>query len=297
MAENKTPAQSMALVRDGLTKRMKTLEQILPKYLSAERFFRLALTQMQKTPKLLQCSQSSLIGAVIEAAQCGLELDGRNAHLIPYKGVATFVPDYKGLVQLGWRSDKIRGIHPGIVYAKDEYEVQRGLHPILKHIPHNGKDRGEVVAYYIVIHTTNEGVIWDAMWKWEVDEHRDRYSPAAAQSKRSGWTVNPDAMGLKTVFKKICRWAPMSTEMLRALSRDDEAEAGVDQQLDIIDIDGEEVPEPPAPQSVDDLVPEDKTPTDDSSGVPIVTCLGCGKDYDEEYTKCPECGVEKGKMK
>jgi recombination protein RecT len=280
---------ALSNVMQGLQKRKKTLEKMLPRYLSTDRFFRLAVTQLQKNPKLLECSLQSVIGGIVEAAQCGLELDGRNAHLIPYAGKATFVPDYKGLSSLAWRSEQIRGIQAAVVYEKDEFTAVKGLHQELRHVPHKEPDRGDPIAYYVVIHTTTEGVLWDFMWKWEIDAHRDRYSPASKKGKHSGWVVNYDAMALKTVFKRLIRWAPMSTELLRAVSRDDEQEVGVDQELEIIDLDAETAPETSEKASgLDSLVPE-------ASAVPQKECPKCHTLFDEDE-ECPKCNADRDEL-
>ncbi|WP_337470297.1 recombinase RecT, partial [Acidaminococcus fermentans] len=45
----------------------------LPDVMSPERFIRLTLTAFSKTPKLYECTQASLLGALLMAAQLGME--------------------------------------------------------------------------------------------------------------------------------------------------------------------------------------------------------------------------------
>jgi recombination protein RecT len=55
-----------------LLERSKTqIAMALPKHLNADRIIRVAMTSIQRTPKLLECDPKSLIGAIIQAS-CGL---------------------------------------------------------------------------------------------------------------------------------------------------------------------------------------------------------------------------------
>ena len=55
----------------------------LPKHLSPERFARIAITALTRTPKLQQCSKESVMKCLLDLSAIGLEPDGRHAHLIP----------------------------------------------------------------------------------------------------------------------------------------------------------------------------------------------------------------------
>jgi recombination protein RecT len=76
------------------------ITEALPKSkgMDAERLSRITLTTMKQNPKLLECSIESLLGAVLQSAQLGLEpnLLG-SCYFIPYKGVVSFQIGYKGL--------------------------------------------------------------------------------------------------------------------------------------------------------------------------------------------------------
>ncbi|MDO5654485.1 MAG: recombinase RecT, partial [Brachymonas sp.] len=73
----------------------------LPAHLSADRMARVALTAMRQNPALLDCDPTSVFASVLLAAQLGLEIgvDGQ-AYLVPYKGKCTFVPGWKGYVEM-----------------------------------------------------------------------------------------------------------------------------------------------------------------------------------------------------
>src|SRR3972149_5400698 len=57
----------------------------LPRHLTPDRFIRVALTTLLRSPKLRQCSQASFFNALLTLSQLGIEPDGRRAHLIPFE--------------------------------------------------------------------------------------------------------------------------------------------------------------------------------------------------------------------
>ena len=49
------------------------IKKALPQVITPERFTRMALSALNTTPKLAECSQMSFLGALMNAAQLGLE--------------------------------------------------------------------------------------------------------------------------------------------------------------------------------------------------------------------------------
>jgi len=98
-------------IQDLLKRMEPQIRKALPKHLEPERLARIALTEIRKNPKLLECSRESLLGAVMTAAQLGLEPGVLgHAYLIPYWNNKTksyevqFQIGYKGLLDLVRRS-------------------------------------------------------------------------------------------------------------------------------------------------------------------------------------------------
>jgi creatinine amidohydrolase/Fe(II)-dependent formamide hydrolase-like protein len=60
------------------------VKKLLPKTMTPDRFVRVALNALMKTPKLMECSKESLLKCMLDLSSTGLEPDGRHAHLIPY---------------------------------------------------------------------------------------------------------------------------------------------------------------------------------------------------------------------
>ena len=72
-------------------------------YRTPDRFIRIALTALTRTPKLTTCDHGSFFQALLDLSQLGLEPDGRRAHLIPFRNnkrncvECQLIIDYKGL--------------------------------------------------------------------------------------------------------------------------------------------------------------------------------------------------------
>ena len=103
------------------------IKKALPKVITVERFTRMALSALNTTPKLKECTQISFLSALLNAAQLGLEPNTPlgQAYLIPYKNKGVmecqFQIGYKGLLDLAYRSPQIQTVQAHCVYANDTF--------------------------------------------------------------------------------------------------------------------------------------------------------------------------------
>mgnify|MGYP001161733610 CR=1 FL=1 len=233
----------MATVKGGASKAVKVMSErgivqqmiinmrpqfaaALPDVMSPERFIRLTLTAFSKTPKLYECTQGSLLGALLMAAQLGMEPNSPlgQAYLIPYYNrdkaayECQFQLGYKGMINLAYRSGKVTDIAAYEVRANDRFDYELGLESKLYHKPAL-RDRGEVIAYYAVWHTKDGGHGFAVMSKEDVEEHRNQFSKAS-QKGFSPWSTAFDEMAKKTVLKKALKYAPMAADFQRAMMSD-----------------------------------------------------------------------------
>lgn len=192
----------------------------LPAHLKPERFVRVALTALTRTPKLAQCEQASFFQCLLTLSQFGLEPDGRNAHLIPFenrkRGVTEcqVIIDYKGLVDLAVRSGKVAYIHADKVCANDLFEYDRG--EIKKHSVNFKQPRGDAYAYYAICRFKDETEKCEVMTKDEIEKIRSR-----SRASQSGpWVTDFDEMAKKTVFRRLSKWLQLSPEYRDALEID-----------------------------------------------------------------------------
>ena len=223
-------------VKQLLHQHSKSLVAALPKQIGVDRFSRIVMTSVQLTPGLLDCTPQSLLSAVLTCAQLGLEPDGvRNmAHLVPFGKKVTFIPGYMGLLDLAMRSGKFINIEAHIVYRKDAFDYEHGSNPHIHHKPaFEEANRGEQTAAYCIAFFKSGGFQFRVLPMSYVKEIQHR-SPAG----RSGpWVTDFDAMALKTAIRHTVKYLPSSVvdnSLSLAVSLDERAEAGIDQQLDVI---------------------------------------------------------------
>ena len=156
------------------------IRRALPEVLTPERFTRMALSVLNTTPKLRECTQISFLAALMNAAQLGLEPNTplAQAYLIPYnnKGVmeCQFQIGYKGLIDLGYRNPNMQIISAQEVYEKDEFVYELGLNPKLIHKPAL-HDCGEVKLFYGLFKLTNGGFGFHVMIKEDMDNYAREY--------------------------------------------------------------------------------------------------------------------------
>lgn len=233
-------------VRNLLEKCKSQIQMALPKHMTPDRMMRVAMTEIQKTPALLDCTPVSLVAAVIQASQLGLEIGVLGqAYLVPFKGSVTLIPGYRGLVQLARRSGEIVSIEARIVHARDKFTVRYGLEPELTHIPWmptpdekvTKEGPGPVLCAYACAKFKDGGYQFEVMSLRELDNIKGRSKAASS----GPWVTDTEEMYRKTVTRRLCKWLPASIELARAIELDNNAEEGLPQDLSgVIDIAAEE---------------------------------------------------------
>lgn len=213
-------------VRPNLLAQVKAMEsefsRAVPSTLGIDgaRYVRLALTQFRTTPQLLQCSEESVLGGLMQAAQLGLEISNvmGQCWLIPRKNKsgrmeATFQLGYKGLIDLAGRSGV--AVDAQVVREGDSFVHRLGTSPVIDH-EINLSQRGEAVAYYAVARAGGSVIGVEIMTRDEMEAHRAQYADASS----SAWRTAFDAMARKTIIARLLRRLPLSAEVADALSAD-----------------------------------------------------------------------------
>lgn len=103
-------------IQDMVKAMIPEIKKALPTVLTPERFTRIALSALNNTPTLQQCTPMSFLAALMNAAQLGLEPNTPlgQAYLIPYKNKGImecqFQIGYKGLIDLAYRNGQMQTI-------------------------------------------------------------------------------------------------------------------------------------------------------------------------------------------
>ena len=220
------------------------IKKALPSVITPERFTRIVLSALSTNHKLAETTPQSFLGAMMTAAQLGVEPNTPlgQAYLIPYrnKGVleCQFQLGYKGLIDLAYRSGEISSIQAQIVYANDEFEYSFGLEPTLKHVPAMS-DRGEPTHVYAVFRTKDGGYGFEVMSMDDVRVHAQKYSKAYSNGP---WQTNFEEMAKKTVLKRCLKYAPLKSDFVRAVSQDETIKTEISEDMyevsaEVIDVD------------------------------------------------------------
>lgn len=234
--QNKVAEQTEKKTLAAYVKSMeKEIAKALPSVITPERFTRMVLSALSMTPQLKSCTPASFLGAMMSAAQLGLEPNTPlgQAYLIPYKNKGVdevqFQIGYKGLIDLAYRSGEIEVIQAHTVYENDRFECEYGLEPKLVHVPAD-KDRGAPVKYYTMFKTKSGGFGFEVMSVEEIRDHAQKYSKAYSSSF-SPWKSNFDEMAKKTVLKKVLKYAPLKSDFVKAVVQDETIKTEISEEM------------------------------------------------------------------
>lgn len=227
-----------------LSKMQGQIAKALPSVLTPERYTRMVMTALSTNPDLQKCTPESFLGAVMQAAQLGVEPNTPlgQAYLIPYRNKGRlecqFILGYKSFLDLAYRSGEVSIIDAQAVHANDEFEYEYGLEPKLKFKPAL-KNRGDVIAYYAMFKTKAGGFNFIVMSKEDIVAHAKTYSKAYS-SGYSPWSTNFDAMAKKTVLKQVLKYAPLKSEFVKNLAADETIKTDI--QPNMVDVNDETEP-------------------------------------------------------
>lgn len=179
-----------------------------------DQLLRDAVTAVRLTPRLRECTRSSVLGALMTAAQLRLRV-GVLGHcwILPYWSKraesfeASFVLGYQGLIELGDRAGiqmNARSVHDG-----DHFEIEYGTEAErLVHRPVKRGERGAPYGYYAIARSQSRRPEFHYMTQEEVILWRDRF----ANAESTAWRNNFDSMAKKTVLKQVARYQPKSAD-------------------------------------------------------------------------------------
>lgn len=247
------PPPQFGAIQKLINQQTAELSRALPKHMSAERLVRIALTCCRTTPKLLECTKESFLGALFTSAQLGIEPVAGRAYILPFVNrrkvdnrwysvlEAQFILGYPGIMELFFRHDKSLMLSWAEVHERDEFDYQFGTDSFLIHRPAKSGDRGAVTHYWVMATLQGNAKPFWVMSREECLNHGKQHSKTYDKEKSrfydsSPWVTSEDAMCLKTVFMQLRKLLPLSIELQRALGADESSRAivrGVENVLDI----------------------------------------------------------------
>ncbi len=255
---NRLATSGRATLKSQVDQMMPAIKRALPKTITPERFSRIVVTAISNNPNLQRCTPESFIGAMMNAAQLGLEPNTPlgQAYLIPYGNSCQFQIGYQGLIDVARRAGTMVSAHE--VKENDEFTYTLGLNPNIVHKPALN-NRGKTIGYYGIWKNKDQ-----YGFEFKTLEEIKEFAKDKSKSFGNGpWQTDFDAMAKKTVIKMALKYAPKAVELEQAMASDDTTKSvraedtsdmnfdinlvQAEEQKDVIDADTGEVVSPTVP--------------------------------------------------
>lgn len=241
------PIGNSSALKGLLETQSRSIAATLPKHVTPERLIKTMLVAANRTPLLLECTQASLLETVNRAAELGLDLSGTlgECYPVPFKNKVkdeqgrdlwvyqcTLIIGYRGFAKLARQSGEIKRIDADIVCANDDFTYQKGSGGKCIFKPNLRSDRGEVIGAYAYVEFKDGGEQFDFMTEDDIEKIRLRSKSGSVQKDNEygkkgdpigAWKTDRPEMAKKTVFRRLAKWLPMSTEkFVEAMDHDNE---------------------------------------------------------------------------
>lgn len=226
MAEELQTQQAMdRSIKQKLAAALPALRAVAGKHIDPERLVKVALLARSRAPMIAQCSPESLLMALMQSAEVGLEPNTplQHAALVPYRNRNTntwevqFQPMYRGLVELARRSSGLVSCRARVIHDGDFWEIDEGVERKLVHKPNYTGNPGDPILVYAIAELRDERREWDVMTVAEI-----RAIQARAKSQSGPWQTDWNEMAKKTVIKRLMKSLPISDDVARAIAIDDD---------------------------------------------------------------------------
>lgn len=257
------------------------------------------ISAVSTNPGLQECTAPSIISAALQGVSMGLAPSPQlgQFYMVPFTQKekkdkygntiepactkATFVPGYKGYIQLAYRSGQYADLDARPVVEGEYKGLDRVTgRPVFEWVEDDAlREQLTVIgymAYFELINGARKVLYWS---KEKMLNHADRYSPAFSREATGGqyprvsfadyeagnypkndkwkyssfWYKDFDGMAIKTMLRQlITKWGPVSIEMEQAVVADAQNEAaGVDYGADFAEAALPAAPEPEEAQTDD----------------------------------------------
>lgn len=200
---------------------VKRFAEIVGSERSAMAYISSVLIAVSQSDDLQNCTTQSIMTAAMRAATLKLTVDPSlgQAHIVPFKGKATFVIGYKGLEQLALRTGKYKYINVATVFegqVVDEDQL-RGIHKI-----HGVPVNQEPIGWMLYFELRDGYSKTFYMTVEQVHEHAAQYSKTYKYNN-SPWQIEFPKMARKTVMRLgLSLYGYFNPEDAYMLSADDE---------------------------------------------------------------------------
>ncbi len=212
--------QALTIFRKELDSNRQSLAEVLPQHLPVDRLNRTVISCIKGNLKLLECERSSLWRAVTTAAVFGVEVDGRQSVILPYKNRAQLVIMVSGLISLAYNAGFM--IDAQVARQADEFSYELGLDPWLKHRPTSGQGRGNdnpVIGSYAISWPIGHRAdrVFDYLDLPDIIARRDISAAWRAKREKSLWGTDFPAMARKSAVRARANHLPWQVQKAEEL--------------------------------------------------------------------------------
>jgi len=217
--------ESLARINEEIKSNMQVLTRLLPPDMEIEQFRAATWLEVRNQYQLDQCFPDTVVECVVLAATYAL-LPGRDCHFLPFRDnkrrkgmVATFVPNYFGIIRALDRTGKVAKAFAHPVHLNDDFEVDY-FSDRPKHIPAKAKGLkpGPIQCFYGAILLKNGTCHFEVMSLDDIEAIKKR----APAHDGGPWVTDFEQMARKTCIKRVAKYVQLTHEMRELISDDDE---------------------------------------------------------------------------
>ena len=211
---------------DFLDKRKDLLGAGIPGHMAVEREIRTATVMLMQSKDLQAAAPQSFYVAVSIAINSGIGLGNGKGYLVAYKGNVSYVPGWKGLIDLVSRTGRASA-WTGVVHKGDTFDYALGDSPFLTHKPGDNEDHADITHYYAIGRV--KGSEWPHIVVWSVPKvikHLSTYNKVGGKHYAVKNDDNMEAYGRKVVLLQVIKYLPTSVELENAIAAENANASG-----------------------------------------------------------------------
>ncbi len=211
-------------MKDLIEQQLPAIERQLGGAMNSEAFVRAVLSEIGKTPQLMNADPKTLLGGVMLAAQLRLEIGSGlgEFYLTPRKDhgrdICLPIIGYQGLVKLVLRSEFVMNVQSFLVRDGDEFTYgansDRGM--FYDWTPRDFEESRDWIGVVATARMRSGGTTWVYLTRDQVIARRPSYW------KSTPWQSHEDEMAKKTAVRALAKYLPKSTDLGRALEADEQ---------------------------------------------------------------------------
>lgn len=216
-------AKQNPTMKDLVEAQLPAIERQLGGTMNSEAFVRAVLSEITKSPQLMQADPKTLLGGVMLAAQLRLEIGSGlgEFYLTPRKerGQQICLPiiGYQGLIKLALRSEFVMNVQAFLVRRGDDFSyganAERGM--FYDWVPQDFEETRDWIGVVATAKMRAGGTTWVYLTRTQVMDRRPSYWASTP------WKTNEDEMVKKTAVRALAKYLPKSSDLGRALEADE----------------------------------------------------------------------------